>query len=116
MWDKLDIIHEGTEKLKEARMYQLLHEYETFLMEEDETIKDMLGRVNKILGDLKALGRSYSNDEQVGKILRILWQPFVDTMEYESQAQMSYDELQIKLIFKSMEGKKEIKCCLQHLL
>ncbi|KAH0697124.1 hypothetical protein KY290_014569 [Solanum tuberosum] len=101
VWDRLEIRHEGTEKLKEDWMYQLIHEYETFSMKEDETIKDMFGRINKILGDLEALRHSYSNYEQVRKTLRILprvWKPFVDAIEYESLVQMSYDELRIKLI------------------
>lgn len=69
IWDKLEIIHEGTEKVKQFRKSLLVQEYETFSMREDETIKDMFRRINKILGDLKALGVSYSNDEKVRKTL-----------------------------------------------
>lgn len=61
-------VGDNPQKIKEDRMYQLIHEYDTFLMEEDETIKNMFGRINKILRDLRALGRSYSSDEQVRKI------------------------------------------------
>ncbi|XP_059291869.1 uncharacterized protein LOC132045330 [Lycium ferocissimum] len=103
IWDKLEMLHEGTitQKVKEAKISLLLHEYDHFLMKEDETIKDMFRRFNKILGDLKALGKSYSNGEQVRKILRILprvWQTYVDAIPYESFVQMSYDELRNKLI------------------
>lgn len=70
-WDKLEIIHEGTQKLKDVKMDLLVHEFVLFEMKEDETIKNMFRRFNKILGDLKALGKSNSNGHSINNIYSI---------------------------------------------
>ncbi|GAV77280.1 UBN2 domain-containing protein, partial [Cephalotus follicularis] len=54
------------------------HEYEFFLMHDDECISDMFTRFTKIVNSLKNLGKNYSNQELVRKILRCLprsWTP-----------------------------------------
>ncbi|GAV86281.1 zf-CCHC domain-containing protein/UBN2 domain-containing protein, partial [Cephalotus follicularis] len=54
------------------------HEYELFMMQNDECISDMFTRFTTITNSLKNLGKSYSNQELVRKILRCLpksWTP-----------------------------------------
>ncbi|GAV71509.1 zf-CCHC domain-containing protein/UBN2 domain-containing protein, partial [Cephalotus follicularis] len=54
------------------------HEYELFLMHDNESISDMFTRFTMIINSLKNLGKSYSNQELVRKILRCLpknWTP-----------------------------------------
>ncbi|GAV64527.1 zf-CCHC domain-containing protein/UBN2 domain-containing protein, partial [Cephalotus follicularis] len=54
------------------------HEYELFLMHNNESIGDMFTRFTTIINSLKNLGKSYSNQELVRKILRCLpksWTP-----------------------------------------
>ncbi|GAV80235.1 zf-CCHC domain-containing protein/UBN2 domain-containing protein, partial [Cephalotus follicularis] len=54
------------------------HEYELFLMHDDESISDMFTRFTTIINSLKNLGKSYPNQELVRKILRCLpicWTP-----------------------------------------
>ncbi|GAV84401.1 zf-CCHC domain-containing protein/UBN2 domain-containing protein, partial [Cephalotus follicularis] len=54
------------------------HEYELFLMHDNESISDMFTRFTTIINSLKNLGKSYSNQELVRKILRCLpksWTP-----------------------------------------
>ncbi|KAF7833110.1 DUF4219 domain-containing protein/UBN2 domain-containing protein [Senna tora] len=65
MWDKLEVTHEGTScKVKETKINMLVHDYELFMMKEDESIDDMFDRFSKIVGDLKALERPYSDRDQ----------------------------------------------------
>ena len=80
MWDKLKVTHEGINQVKETKINILVHEYELFTMEKNETIKDMYTRFNDIVSTLEALGKSYTNGEKVRKILRNLpmsWDPKV---------------------------------------
>ncbi|GAV67232.1 UBN2 domain-containing protein, partial [Cephalotus follicularis] len=54
------------------------HEYELFLMHDNESISDMFTRFTTIVNSLKNLGKNYSNQELVRKILRCLprsWTP-----------------------------------------
>ncbi|GAV82936.1 UBN2 domain-containing protein, partial [Cephalotus follicularis] len=61
-----------------AKQIMLVHEYELFMMHNDECISDMFTRFTTIINSLKNLGKSYSNQELVRKILRCLpksWTP-----------------------------------------
>ncbi|GAV72639.1 zf-CCHC domain-containing protein/UBN2 domain-containing protein, partial [Cephalotus follicularis] len=54
------------------------HEFELFLMHDDESISDMFTRFTTIINSLKNLEKSYPNQELVRKILRCLpkcWTP-----------------------------------------
>ncbi|GAV67847.1 LOW QUALITY PROTEIN: zf-CCHC domain-containing protein/UBN2 domain-containing protein, partial [Cephalotus follicularis] len=48
------------------------HEYELFVMHDNECISDMFSRFTTIINSLKNLDKSYSNQELVRKILRCL--------------------------------------------
>ncbi|GAV76806.1 UBN2 domain-containing protein, partial [Cephalotus follicularis] len=61
-----------------AKEIMLVHEYELFLMHDNESISDMFTRFTTIINSLKNLDKSYSNQELVRKILRCLpknWTP-----------------------------------------
>ncbi|GAV61587.1 LOW QUALITY PROTEIN: UBN2 domain-containing protein [Cephalotus follicularis] len=56
----------------------LVHEYELFMMHDNENISDMFTRFTTIINSLKNLCKSYPNHELVRKILRCLpksWTP-----------------------------------------
>ncbi|MQM16460.1 hypothetical protein Taro_049417 [Colocasia esculenta] len=44
MWDKLELIYEGTSVVRESKVSMLVSEYEMFKMNHDETISDMFSR------------------------------------------------------------------------
>ncbi|GAV76190.1 zf-CCHC domain-containing protein/DUF4219 domain-containing protein/UBN2 domain-containing protein, partial [Cephalotus follicularis] len=69
MWDLLEVTYEGTNQVKESKISMLVHEYELFMMHNDECISDMFTRFTTITNSLKNLGKSYSNQELVRKIL-----------------------------------------------
>ncbi|GAV73737.1 UBN2 domain-containing protein, partial [Cephalotus follicularis] len=78
------VTYEGTNQVKESKISILVHEYELFIMHNDECISDMLTHFTTIVNSLKNLGKSYSNQELVRKILRCLpknWSPKVTTIE-----------------------------------
>ncbi|GAV86041.1 DUF4219 domain-containing protein/UBN2 domain-containing protein, partial [Cephalotus follicularis] len=72
MWDLLEVTYEGTNQVKESKISMLVHEYELFLMHNNESISDMFTRYTTIVNSLKNLGKSYSNQELIRKILRCL--------------------------------------------
>ncbi|GAV79838.1 UBN2 domain-containing protein, partial [Cephalotus follicularis] len=72
MWDLLEVTYEGTNQVKESKISMLVHEYELFIMHDNESISDMFTRFTSIINSLKNLCKSYSNQELVRKILRCL--------------------------------------------
>ncbi|GAV62743.1 UBN2 domain-containing protein, partial [Cephalotus follicularis] len=77
IWDKLESTHEGTNQVKDSRIDMLIHEYELFEMRHYESIYYMFDRFTNIINSLNSLGKSFSNNELVRKILRSLpksWQ------------------------------------------
>ncbi|GAV71415.1 zf-CCHC domain-containing protein/DUF4219 domain-containing protein/UBN2 domain-containing protein, partial [Cephalotus follicularis] len=72
MWDLLEVTYEGTNQVKESKISMLVHEYELFIMHDNESISDMFTRFTTIINSLKNLGKSYPNQELVRKILRFL--------------------------------------------
>ncbi|KAJ8760620.1 hypothetical protein K2173_015287 [Erythroxylum novogranatense] len=86
MWETLSIAHEGTSQVKESKISILVHQYELFRMEDEESIDQMFGRFQTIVNGLKALGRTYNNQDHVRKILRSLpkrWRPKVTLQIHE---------------------------------
>jgi hypothetical protein len=53
-------------------MSMLVHEYKLFLMKKDENISEMSTRFTNIINFLKSLGKVFTNEENVRKILRSL--------------------------------------------
>ncbi|GAV90817.1 zf-CCHC domain-containing protein/DUF4219 domain-containing protein/UBN2 domain-containing protein, partial [Cephalotus follicularis] len=72
MWDLLEVTYECTNQVKESKISMLVHEYELFIMHDNESISDMFTRFTTIINSLKNLGKSYPNQELVRKILRFL--------------------------------------------
>ena len=58
--------------MKKNKVSLLVHKYELFKMKEGEGIQEIFDRFNDILNGLKALSKTYSNSDIVGKILRVL--------------------------------------------
>ena len=84
IWDRLQVLHEGTDQVKETKISMLVHQYEMFKMLEHENIDEMTTRFMHIINQLKALGIRYTNAEMVRKILRSLskaWRPKVTAIQ-----------------------------------
>ncbi|GAV83027.1 UBN2 domain-containing protein, partial [Cephalotus follicularis] len=59
MWDLLEVTYEGTNQVKESKISMLVHEYELFIMNDNESLSDMFTRFTTIINSLKNLGKSY---------------------------------------------------------
>ncbi|VFQ95108.1 unnamed protein product [Cuscuta campestris] len=87
MWDKLEVTYEGTDQVREAKIDFLTQEYEMFRLKEHEKFDDMFNRFSKIVNDLHALKRTYTDRDLVRKILRSL------TSEWRSKADAIYESI-----------------------
>ncbi|GAV58219.1 UBN2 domain-containing protein, partial [Cephalotus follicularis] len=84
MWDRLEVTYEGTNQVKEDKVSMFVHEYEMFIMHENEDIKTMFTRFTNITNAFQALDKVYTNSEMVRKIFRCLprlWMPKVTAIE-----------------------------------
>ena len=115
MWDKLEVIYEGTNQVKESKINLLWREYELFFMKPVETISSMNSRFSKIVNSLKNLGNEITEEEMVKKILISLskrWETKVTVLcEVKNLKEYSYDELVGSLLMRKMmmKGKEKEK-------
>ena len=68
VWDKLQVTHEGTNRVKKTKIIMITHEYELFSMKPEKTITNMYNRFTTIVNNLKGLGKTYGNKKLVKKI------------------------------------------------
>ncbi|GAV75335.1 LOW QUALITY PROTEIN: zf-CCHC domain-containing protein/DUF4219 domain-containing protein/UBN2 domain-containing protein, partial [Cephalotus follicularis] len=95
--DLLEVTYEGSNQVKESKISMLVHEYELFIMHNDECISDIFTRFTTITNSLKNLGKSYSNQELVRKILS------------DEDGDVALITSQFKKFLKSQKGKKALK-------
>jgi len=72
IWDAFQVAHEGTNQVKQSRIELLMRQFELFEMGDRETVMDMYTRFTHITNELKSLGKSFTTEELVRKILRFL--------------------------------------------
>ncbi|KAH9679831.1 hypothetical protein KPL71_026290 [Citrus sinensis] len=78
IWNKLEVVYEGTNQVKESKISRYTRQYELFQMEQNENVYSMYNRFTDIVNTLGALGKTFSNSEKVKKIIRSLpkeWRP-----------------------------------------
>ncbi|KAK8508416.1 hypothetical protein V6N12_020197 [Hibiscus sabdariffa] len=95
IWDKLEVTHEGTSEVKEAKIDLLNLSYENFKMELDEDIKKMFDRFSFIINGLNGYAKNLKTlklDELMGSLL---------THELMKQGKRDED--------KKKEEKKEVE-------
>ena len=72
MWDQLRTTYEGTSLVKESKIGVLTREYELFFMKEGEDIKTFNSRLSSIVNPLRNLGKVFTDEDLVKKVLRSL--------------------------------------------
>jgi len=97
MREALQVAHEGTNQVKQSRIELLMKKYELFEIGDRETIMDMYNRFTHITNELKSLGKSFTSEELVRKILRFLprsWEAKVTAIqEAKVMKAITLDEL-----------------------
>ena len=106
IWHLLEVTHEGTNKVKESKISMLVHLYELFKTNTDESITEIFTRFTGIINDskftriineLNALGMAYVNSYLVKKLLQSLpksWEAKVTTIkEAKDLSKLPLEEL-----------------------
>ena len=68
----LQVTHEGTSKVKQTKISILTNQFQLFKMNPNESISDMYSRFQDIVDYLISLGKEFSEEDQVRKILNSL--------------------------------------------
>ena len=115
IWKTLQVTHEGTSKVKQTKISILTNQFQLFKMHENESISDMYCRFQDIVHSLIALGKGFSEEDQVRKILNSLtpeWDQKTLTIEEANDvSQMKIEELIGNLMSYEvqLQGRKESK-------
>ena len=72
IWKTLQVTHEGTSKVKQTKISMLTNQFQLFKMNTNESISDMYSRFQDIVHSLISLGKEFSEEDQVRKILNSL--------------------------------------------
>ncbi|CAL1359163.1 unnamed protein product [Linum trigynum] len=111
IWDKLQIAHEGTSHVKISRINSLKHDFESFIMKPEESIKEMNDRFTTIVNSLRNLEVEYPSGDLVRKVLWALpkrWTPKVTAIEESKDlTRLSLDELIGSLITHEEKLRRE---------
>ncbi|RDX92995.1 hypothetical protein CR513_24806, partial [Mucuna pruriens] len=108
--DTLALAYRCTSQVKDSKISMLAYKYELFTMDDNETINLMFGRFQKIINNLRSLGKTYDNYDHITKILRSLprrWRPQVTTLRASKDLKkLPMEELLGMLKFSKMEALK----------
>jgi len=72
VWKRLEETYEGTPTMKSAKLYILKDKLTSFKMKDDESIPEMLHRLQVIINDLKALREKINYDDVSHQFLMCL--------------------------------------------
>ena len=112
IWNKLIVTYEGTSQVRETKMNMFIHQYELFKMQSDESIKDMFTWFTDVTNNLKSLGKTYTNEEMVRKILwcfpKNKWGPKVTAIEEaQNLKKLKLDDLLGKFLTHEIHVKED---------
>lgn len=84
IFDSLRMIREGNTQVKETNALSLIQKYESFKMEDDETVENIFSRLQTLVAGLKVLDKGYFTIDHAKKIIRSLpkiWRPVVTALK-----------------------------------
>ncbi|XP_043698531.1 uncharacterized protein LOC122649347 [Telopea speciosissima] len=97
VWDKLQNVHEGDEKIKEAKLQYYRSLFDNLKMSNEDIVESFMSKVNEIINAIRSLGEKIKDAMVVKKILRSLpdlYNPKVSAIEESKNLnELSLDEL-----------------------
>ncbi|KAK8582335.1 hypothetical protein V6N13_032089 [Hibiscus sabdariffa] len=113
IWDKLEVVHEGTNEVKETKIGLLNLNYENFKMDPNEDIKAMFNRFSIIVNELKGFGEAIPEDKLFQKLIYSLpesWDSKKTTIiEAKNLKELKLDELIGSLLTHELMSKPLIR-------
>ncbi|XP_010531753.1 PREDICTED: uncharacterized protein LOC104807981 [Tarenaya hassleriana] len=71
-WDILELIHEGTSKVKRNILDMIDLQFERLRMGDDESVKEFCGKLSALSNEASVFGKKITNDKLVKKLLNSL--------------------------------------------
>ncbi|KAL4340508.1 hypothetical protein GQ457_08G035970 [Hibiscus cannabinus] len=113
IWDKLEVVNEGTNEVNETKIGLLNLNYENLKMDPNEDIKAMFNPFSIIVNDLKGFGEPIPEDKLVRKLIYSLpesWDSKKTTIiEAKNLKELKLDELVGSLLTHKLMSKPLIK-------
>ncbi|KAL8456771.1 hypothetical protein ACS0TY_034860 [Phlomoides rotata] len=72
IWEKLEMMCEGTDQIKENKLMIAVQKFENFKMKPGETLEKFDSRFTEILNEMESLDKHYSQREKNLKVIRAL--------------------------------------------
>jgi hypothetical protein len=111
IWDKLQNIHEGDDKVKKAKLQTHRRQFESLKMKEEENVAAYLLCVDEIVNTIRGLGETVAEPMIVQKVLRslplIFDAKFSSIEEIKDLDKLTMDELHGILTAYEMRTEKE---------
>ena len=71
-WEAVKLMRVGADRVKEVNAQRLLKEFENIQFKEGESVDDFGMRITNLVGNLKTLGETISDERVVKKFLRVV--------------------------------------------
>jgi hypothetical protein len=72
IYDKLEVVYEGDDKVKEAKLHTYRTQFENLKMKEEENYVEYFHRVDEVVNSIRAVGEEVTDKPIVKKIIRSL--------------------------------------------
>jgi hypothetical protein len=92
IWDKLEVVYEGDDKVKEAKLQTYRTQFENMKMKEEENIVEYFHRVDEVVNSIRATGEEVTDKPIMKKILRSL------PMRYNAKISSIEDKSDLKTL------------------
>ncbi|GAV93014.1 UBN2 domain-containing protein [Cephalotus follicularis] len=104
MWDLLEVTYEGTNQVKESKISMLVHEYELFMMHDNESISDMFTRFTTIINSLTAI-------EEAKDLFTLSLEQLLGSLMTHETTMKNYEHVEVKkkksIAFKASKEDSE---------
>ncbi|KAK8516449.1 hypothetical protein V6N12_038691 [Hibiscus sabdariffa] len=112
-WDKLEVVHEGTNEVKETKIGLLNLNYENFKMDPNEDIKAMFNQFSIIVNELKGFVEAIPEEKVVRKLIYSLPESWdskkTAIIEAKNLKELKLDELIGSLLTHELMSKPLIR-------
>ncbi|KAL4302612.1 hypothetical protein GQ457_10G006140 [Hibiscus cannabinus] len=88
VWDRIEVIHEGTNDVKETKIGLLNLEYENFKMNPKEEIKGMFNRFSTVVNQLKGFRKEILEDKLVRNLIYSLPESWIARIQLPLKLKM----------------------------
>ncbi|XP_031258521.1 uncharacterized protein LOC116116594 [Pistacia vera] len=106
VWEVLQLEFEGSDKVKSAKLVTLRREFDRLRMQETDSVKEYVNKVQELLSQMKIHGEEYPKKQVVLKILANL-PPRFDSKVHAIEESKDLDTLTINELIGSLQASEQ---------